>query len=166
MSNTYNPQKLATVLGVPTNVANATQKVDRTDYAKVSSSSSSNAYIGSKAYDATLIGSVSWPKAVELMRNNNNLNHLLNYFLSMKFKDRQNNFDYLIENTDMTYNEFYGIANRNYRLLTADAKLNLAKLDKVGLKNIVKSKMRLRKKQWISLLENDKYILSSILNMD
>ena len=52
MSNTYNPQKLATVLGVPTNVANATQKVDRTDYAKVSSSSSSNAYIGS-AYDAT-----------------------------------------------------------------------------------------------------------------
>ena len=106
----------------------------------------------------------AWPKAVELMRNNNNLNHLLNYFLSMKFKDRQNNFDYLIENTDMTYNEFYGIANRNYRLLTADAKLNLAKLDKVGLKNIVKSKMRLRKKQWISLLENDKYILSSILN--
>lgn len=99
MSNTYNPQQLATVLGVPTNVANATQKVDRTDYAKVSSSSSSNADMGSKAYDATLIGSVSWSTVVEQMRNNINLEHWLNYYLSMKFEDRsrEDGLDYLIK---------------------------------------------------------------------
>lgn len=63
----------------------------------------------------------------------------------------------------MTYNEFYGIANRNYQILTPDAKLNLAKLDKAGLKNIVNFKWRLSARQWVSQLESDEYILSSIL---
>ena len=165
MSNAYNPQQLATVLGVPTNVANATQEVDRTEFAKVGTCLRSNGDMGSAVYDPKLGGSVPLPEVKNRIRRRYQLNHWLNFYLSMKFKDRSRYLNALIDTTDMSYIEFFKIANESdsYNKLTADAKLNLAKLSEVGLKKIVTFGDMLSAVQWASQLESDEYTLSSIL---
>ena len=129
MSNTYDQTQLTTVLGVPKNVATATQKVEQNKYAKFNDKVESKESFASDAYSPNLIGISTFEDVVKDLRGIKRKDpctkkHWLNYYLSYNFHQGKPR---ILSNEGLSINEFSKIALDNYSDLLPDSKLNFAK---------------------------------------
>ena len=148
---------------IPANVANAEAKESKAGY-RASSSKHSYGLLETGQYNPNLGTKVTYKEVATRIRASQKLRHWLNFFLSLRFADKQ--YEEFTDKSGMSLEEFCRIAMNNYYLLYDDSKFNLAKISELGLNRLAKSSYLLLSFRWNKLIENDKCAITRYIAND